>query len=175
MFIDTIKYFQQSLAVLANTVTDKEKQCVKNECKKFIIKDAKLNKKCSVDSQEWVLNYLSSGEGVIPYEMLNRFDSLDISLEEGKFFLPHHFYSSLKETTITTEDYNSVDRDKSKCLIALLTEAEHVKLFEKTMIGGFSSVNTRLAFDSKILSPKDKANDYKLIFDLKINNIYIYI
>ena len=108
MFIDTIKYFQQSLAVLANTVTDKEKQCVKNECKKFIIKHTKLNKKCSVDSQEWVLNYLSSGEGVIPYEMLNRFDSLDISLEESKFFLPHHFYSSLKETTITTEGYNSV-------------------------------------------------------------------
>ena len=55
MFIDRSKYFQQSLAVLANTMTDKDKQCVKNECKKFIIEDTKLNKKfkeCSVDNQE---------------------------------------------------------------------------------------------------------------------------
>lgn len=68
-FIDTIKYSQQSLAVLANTITDREKQCLKNECKKFIRKDLKLNKKfeeCSIDDKEWVLNYLSSGKGVIP-------------------------------------------------------------------------------------------------------------
>ena len=54
-FIDTIKYSQQSLAVLANTITDREKQCLKNECKKFIRKDLKLNKKfeeCSIDDQE---------------------------------------------------------------------------------------------------------------------------
>ena len=53
MFIDKSKYFRQSLAVLANTMTDKKKR-VKNECKKFIIKDTKLNKKfkeCSVDNQ----------------------------------------------------------------------------------------------------------------------------
>ena len=59
-FIDTIKYFQQSLAVLANTMTDREKQCLKNEWKKFIRKDLKPNKKfeeCSIDDQEWVLNY----------------------------------------------------------------------------------------------------------------------
>ena len=36
---------------------------------------------------------------------------------------------------------------KSKCLIALPTAPEHVRVFEKTLIGGFSCVNTRLAFD----------------------------
>ena len=173
---------------------------------------------------------MSSGNGVIPNEIINKFDSLDISHEEGNFFLPHHFYSSLKEAIITTDDYNSVKKlhqtkilenlgelsklynfqgtiifckifenqshqlqklfkynhkkcnsassfsgcvhkDKSKCLIAVPTEAGHVKLFEKTLIGGFGCVNTRLTFDSQILLPKDKANDYKLILDLKINNI----
>ena len=64
-----------------------------------------------------------------------------------------------------------VHRDKSKCLIALPTEAEHVRLFEKTLLGGFSCINTRLAFDSEILLPKDKVDDHKLIFDLKINNV----
>ena len=41
-----------------------------------------------------------------------------------------------------------VHKDKSKCLIALPTDAEQVKFFERTLIGGFSCVNTHLAFDS---------------------------
>ena len=48
-----------------------------------------------------------------------------------------------------------VQRDK--CCIALPTNAEHVRLFEKTLIGGFSCVNTRLAFDTEILM-NDKKN-----------------
>ena len=42
------------------------------------------------------------------------------------------------------------------------------KLFKKTLIGGFSCVNTRLAFDSQILLPKEKEN-LKLIYKFKIN------
>ena len=40
---------------------------------------------------------------------------------------------------------------KSKCCIALPTDAEDVRLFEKTLSGGFSCVNTGLAFDTEIL------------------------
>ena len=64
-----------------------------------------------------------------------------------------------------------VHRDKSKCLIALPTEAEHVKLFEKTLIGGFSCINTWLAFDFQILLPKNEGDKYKLVYDVKINNV----
>ena len=74
--------------------------------------DAKANQKlkeCSEDNQELVLNYLSSGKDVIPYEMITRFDSLNISPEDGIFFVPHHFYSSLIKTIITNEDFNSVN------------------------------------------------------------------
>ena len=39
--------------------------------------------------------------------MTTKFDSLDISPEEGIFFLPLHFWSSLKELIITNADYNS--------------------------------------------------------------------
>ena len=56
-----------------------------------------------------------------------------------------------------------VHRDKSKCCIALPTDAEHVRAFEKTLIGGFSCVNTRFAFDTEILM-----NDYNtenVLFD----------
>ena len=31
-FIDAIKYFQQVLAILVNTMTDEERECIKNEC-----------------------------------------------------------------------------------------------------------------------------------------------
>ena len=60
-----------------------------------------------------------------------------------------------------------VHRDKSKCLIALLTDAEHGRAFEKTLSGGFSCVNTRLAFDTQILL-SNKENE-KIMFDLEIN------
>ena len=63
-----------------------------------------------------------------------------------------------------------IHKDKSKSLIALPTEAEHVRVFEKALIGGFSSVNTRLASDSQIFVAKDNADKHKLIFDLKIND-----
>ena len=64
-----------------------------------------------------------------------------------------------------------VHHDKSKCLIALATDAKQVKLFERTLIGGFSSVNTRLAFEFQILLSKNEADDFTLIYDAKINNI----
>ena len=190
-------------------MTYEEKLNIKKECEKFIESNSKLNfkfQKCSDVDQEWILNYLSSGKGVISYEMITRYDSLDIAPENSVFFLQHHFYSIPKDTITCKEDYISVKldyismnlenlaklsklynfqdtiilceifeqrshhlqkmfkfkpkkcnsassfsdcvhRDKSKSLIALPTDAEQVKLSERTLIGGFSCVNTRLAFD----------------------------
>ena len=82
IFIDTIKYFQQSLGKLASSLTDGEKFAIRTECEKFIRKDENLSKKfnsCTKEDQEWVLSYLSTGRGAIPYEMITRHDSLDIS------------------------------------------------------------------------------------------------
>ena len=42
------------------------------------------------------VKYPSTGKRTIPQEMIARFDSLDISPEEGICFFRHHFYSSLK-------------------------------------------------------------------------------
>ena len=75
-----------------------------------------------------------------------------------------------------------IERDMFKVILALPTKYEHVEIFEKTVIGGFSSVNTRLAFDSQILLPNltDKTNlvnnpmsknfDYKVVYNLKLDN-----
>ena len=50
------------------------------------------------------------GKDNIPYEMITRYDSLDITPENGQFFLPHQFYSSLKDSTMTDEEYGNVKK-----------------------------------------------------------------
>ena len=75
-----------------------------------------------------------------------------------------------------------IEKETSKIILALPTKYEHVKIFEETVIGGFSCVNTRLAFDSQILLPNLKNKDdlennpmnkdynYKVVYNLKMNN-----
>lgn len=46
--------------------------------------------------------------------------------------------------------------------MALPTDAEFVRVFEKTLIGGFSCINARLAFDTDILV-KDPKNEKVLV------------
>ena len=55
-----------------------------------------------------------------------------------------------------------VQRFKSKCCIALPTDAEIVRVFEKILIGGYSCVNTRMAFDTDLFL-KDTKNE-KVLF-----------
>ena len=103
----------QSLGFLAKSLTNKEKSAISKECEKIIKNDPKLSKKflsCSEEEQKWVLNYLSRGKGSRPYEMITEYDSLDIVPDDGEFFLPHHFYSSLKDTTMSDEEYENVKK-----------------------------------------------------------------
>ena len=58
----------------------------------------------------------------------------------------------------------------SKVIISFPTNVEHHEIFEKTITGGFSCVNTRLAFDSSIYLPK-KSNgetdlDWRIVYDI---------
>ena len=60
-----------------------------------------------------------------------------------------------------------VNRNKNKCCIAFPTDAGHVRAFEKTLIGGFSCVNTSLAFDINMLL--NNADKEKVLVELEIN------
>ena len=73
----------------------------------------------------------------------------------------------------------SIERDLSKVIIALPTSNEVAHVFEQTLSGGFTCVNTRLAFDTEILLPNSsektedvlsKANNYKVCYGLKITS-----
>ena len=46
-----------------------------------------------------------------------------------------------------------VQRNQSKVIISLPTCFKHAEIFEKTLIGGFTCVNTRIGFDTEILLP----------------------
>ena len=76
-----------------------------------------------------------------------------------------------------------IEREVFKIILALPTKLDHVEIFEQTVTGGFSSVNTRLAFDTKILllnlpklkpnldfenNPMSKDFDYKVVYILKL-------
>ena len=50
--------------------------------------------------------------------------------------------------------------DLSKIIIALPTNKTAIETFEKTITGGFSSVNTRLGFNIEILMPNHTAAEY---------------
>ena len=60
-----------------------------------------------------------------------------------------------------------VQRDKSKCVIALPTNSEHVQLFERTLIGVFSGVNTCLAFDASVLLRNKNTTQVKIEVTLR--------
>ena len=87
--------------------------------------------------------------------------------EQRSCHLQKLFKFNLRKCNSASSFSGCIHRDKSKCLTALPTEAEHVRIFEKTLIGGFSCVNTKLAFDTQILLQNNE--NEKAIFDLEIN------
>ena len=74
-----------------------------------------------------------------------------------------------------------IEREMSRVIISLPTSNEAVDIFEQTITGGFSSVNTRLAIDTKISLPNlineekqpeefQKDYNYKICYNIRLNN-----
>ena len=75
-----------------------------------------------------------------------------------------------------------IEREMPKIILVLPTKYDHAEIFKQTITGVFSSVNTRLAFDSQILlpnltnninlenNPMNKDFNYKVAYNLKIDN-----
>ena len=72
-----------------------------------------------------------------------------------------------------------IEREMSKIILALPAKYEQVEILEETVIGGYSCVNTRLAFDPQILlpnlnnpiltNPMNKDCNYKVVYNLKFD------
>ena len=67
-----------------------------------------------------------------------------------------------------------IERGMSKVIITFPTSVEHLEIFEKTVTGGFSCVNTRLSFDTSILCPKkldgSRDKNWKVIYNINGKN-----
>ena len=237
-FIDTLKYYQQSLASLINTLTDKEKKAVKQLRKQFLTKNDYFSTVwiyLSPIQQAKVLDIVGRGKGVIPYEKIVDINSLDLK-PEFEFFEQTDFFSELINSAVSDESYENsnylfrtlkmrnisdmndlynfqdvallceivenrfqimqveygfnprkcnsvstlsgcIEHEMSKIIIALPTTKKLVSMFEETLTGGLSAVNTQLAFDTEILLTNctDEENllkkdySYKVCYDLKFD------
>ena len=57
-----------------------------------------------------------------------------------------------------------IQRKQSKTILALHTNNYVMEIFEKTLTGAVSCVNTRLSFNTELLMPNLTETDYKKIF-----------
>ena len=248
-FIDTIKYYQTSLAQLSETADENEKEKIKKLTIQFITNHdyfSNVWKNLTVEQRKTIVEIISSGKGVIPYEKIETIHSLSVKPENGIFFSKDEFFSTLKDEVVDNESYENarklfillqmrnlsdlndlynvqdviilleiienrfqiiqnktkynpriinsasklsgcIQREKSKCILALPINSVQMEVFEKTVCGGFSSVNNRLSFDTELLMPNLKTSDYekmsvdesfkaykrddlKIVYSLKLNN-----
>ena len=249
-FIDTLKYYQTSLSQLSETTSDEEKEKIQKLTVQFLTTHDYFStvwKNLTYEQRITVVEIISSGKGVIPYEKIETIHSLSkVKPENVIFFSKDEFFSTLKDQEVDNESYENarklfillqmrnlsdlndlynvqdviilleiienrfqiiqdktnynpriinsasklsgcIQRENSKCILALPINNVQMEAFEKTVCGGFSSVNNRLSFDTEILMPNLKASDYekmnidqsfkaykrddlKVVYSLKLNN-----
>ena len=102
-FIDSLKYHKQNLAKLANTIASKEKTSVKKLTEQFLCsRDYFGNMWSFLDysAKQNVLVMVASGKGVIPYEKITDYNSLESKPEEGIFNEKSEFFSELKYSQV---------------------------------------------------------------------------
>ena len=58
---------------------------------------------------------------------------------------------NLKKYNLASSTSGCIVIEMSKIILELPTKYHHAEIFEEIVVGGFSCVNTRLAFDSQIL------------------------
>ena len=129
-FIDTAKYFQQSLASLAKSMTDDEQENVKRTCRNFIANKLML---LTEENKKWVLDYICSGKGTIPYQIVKTLDSLEIKPENGDFFAHKDFYYTLSEKNISA-DYENVKNFFKLLRLKILGDLNKIYNFQDVAI-----------------------------------------
>ena len=81
----------------------------------------------------WVINYLSSAKGVIPYESIKRQE--DLNKAPGTYFFPKtDFYSTLKNTAISEDEYEDVIKLFNLMKMQTLSDLNALYNFQDTII-----------------------------------------
>ena len=82
------------------------------------------------EDEKWVSDYLASGKGMIPYQMITNFDSLNIK-PEADFFKHTDSYSSLKEKNISEKEYENVKKFFTILKLKTLGDLKGYIIFKK--------------------------------------------
>ena len=107
-FIDSLKYYQRSLAELTSSMDKIEIEMSKKSMIKFLTNHYYFSTIWSFISgfdQEKILKITCEGKGVIPYELVKDMNSFLLE-PENDFWLRNEFYSELKQKHVTEEEYN---------------------------------------------------------------------
>ena len=105
-------------------------------------------------------------------------------IAENRFQFIHDQYGFNPRKCNSASTLSScIEREMSRVIIALPTSIKAVGIFEQTITGIFSLVNTRLVFYSEILLPNlisnneerktdeiQKDYNYKICYNVKLNN-----
>ena len=89
--------------------------------------------------------------------------------ESRSALLQKLFKYNLKKCNSTSSFSGCVHRLKSKCKSFLPTNAEDVRVFEKTVLGGYSCINTRMGFDTNLFL--DDTKNKKVLFQTTDNEL----
>ena len=108
-FIDSVKYYQQPLAKLARSTDANEKKRIRSLFLDYLAYTHPYYSKFFLDlgeeNIEFALEYLSSGKGCFPYEVVTGFDSLSATPENGDFWNIETFYSRLRDEGISQKEW----------------------------------------------------------------------
>ena len=95
--INFLKFYQRSLGELSSTLTDEEKIAVKKLAEKFLNEHFYFSNVwpyLSFKKKEKILEIISEGKGIIPYEIIVDMESFFIK-PENEFWEKSEFFSEL--------------------------------------------------------------------------------
>ena len=113
MFINTIKYYQQSLSSLVSSADEKGKEDIRKSMLDFLKKHRyflEVFDFLTEEEKKWVLSYLFEGKGVTPDKIIKCYTNLEARPEPGMIFEKLEFYSLLKNETISDTVYKNAKK-----------------------------------------------------------------
>ena len=107
--IDTLKYYQTTLAGLTSTADDKEKTEIRKVVEQFLWAHfyfGRVWRNLKQEDRDKILDLISEGKGVMPYEKVKKIESL-LDLPERDFFEYTEFFSGLKQKNVSFTEYEN--------------------------------------------------------------------
>ena len=107
--IDSLKFYQRSLGELSSTLIAKEKIAIKKLAEKFLNEHFYFStvwSYLSLKKKEKILEIVSEGKGIIPYEIIIDMESFFIR-PENDLWEKTEFFSELKQSAANDEDYEN--------------------------------------------------------------------